>query len=59
MDLKSFAFRSPNTVLFGFDSVKEAGRQAVGLGARKVLLVTDKGVIDAGMLGRVRDPSVR
>lgn len=56
MDLKNFAFRVPSTVLFGCDTVNEVGRQAVNLGGRKVLLVTDRGVRDAGLLDRVRGP---
>lgn len=40
-------------IVFGLGAIDLAGQYASNLGARKVLLVTDKGVIDAGWAERV------
>ena len=50
--LKSFNFASPE-ILFGIGSIEELGQKVRGLGAEKVLVVTDEGVAAAGILGRV------
>jgi len=42
-----FKFVMPE-VIFGSGSIQQAGESCVRLGARKVLIVTDKGVIEAG-----------
>ena len=44
-----FTFDSKTTVIFGQDTVGEFGTQAAKLDAKKALLVTDKGIIQAGL----------
>ncbi|HEY2688432.1 MAG TPA: iron-containing alcohol dehydrogenase [Streptosporangiaceae bacterium] len=52
-------FFMPTRVFFGRGLAAQAGVQAAGLGARKVMLVTDPGVQKAGLAGPVRDDLVR
>lgn len=40
-------------VIFGKNTIKQAGEACLRLGAKKVLIVSDKGVADAGWLERV------
>lgn len=47
---KIYAFFSPRKILFGFNSIKELGVEAKALGGSKALVVTDSGVIKAGMI---------
>ena len=51
----SIAFdHQPRTrIVFGMDSSEGVGRLARGIGARRVLLVTDPGIVAAGHAGRV------
>jgi alcohol dehydrogenase len=46
-------FQPRTRVIFGAGSVERAGELAVGLAARKVLLVTDRGIVSAGHAQRV------
>jgi alcohol dehydrogenase len=48
-----FDYRPRTRVIFGLNSVERVGELAVELGARKVLLVTDRGIVSAGHAGRV------
>ncbi len=48
-----FTFDSKTTVIFGQDTVGEFGTQAAKLDAKKALLVTDKGIIQAGLVEKV------
>jgi len=48
-----FTFDSKTTVVFGQDTVGELGVQVTKLDAQKALLVTDKGIIRAGLLEKV------
>src|ERR1039458_9481254 len=41
-------------VVFGVNSIERVGELAKSLGARRVLLVTDRGIVAAGHAGRVR-----
>jgi alcohol dehydrogenase len=41
-------------VVFGVNSIERGGELAKSLGARRVLLVTDRGIVAAGHAGRVR-----
>jgi len=50
-----YTFRLGTVVHHGFGSVSKLGPEATRLGAKKVLLVTDKGVADAGLLDTVVD----
>ncbi len=48
-----YGFFIPTVTLFGVGSYKEVGKQVKTLGGTKPLLVTDKGVVDAGILDKV------
>ena len=47
-------YQPQTRVVFGVNSVDRVGELAKGLGGRKVLLVTDRGIVAAGHAGRVR-----
>ncbi|WP_206813025.1 iron-containing alcohol dehydrogenase [Paradesulfitobacterium ferrireducens] len=53
--MKSFVFRTPE-LNFGNGSVKGIGIKAKQLGASRVLIVTDKGVVSAGILPKIEQP---
>lgn len=46
-------FRSPNKVIFGNGTVSLVGAEAEKMGARKVLIVTDTGVVKGGLIAEV------
>jgi alcohol dehydrogenase len=48
-----FDYRPQTRVIFGLNSIERVGGLAVELGARNVLLVTDRGIVSAGHAGRV------
>ncbi|MED4602093.1 iron-containing alcohol dehydrogenase [Paenibacillus validus] len=52
----SSIFRMPNVLLTGTGSVQQVGVQAVKLGARKVLVITDKVLNQTGLVKQVTDP---
>ena len=43
-------FYSPNKVVFGPDTIKSLGSEALQLGAKKALIVTDPGGVKADLL---------
>ena len=47
---KISTFLSPNKVIFGFESARLVGQEAKGIGADKALIVTDEGVMGAGLI---------
>ena len=47
---KTHFFYSPNKVIFGPDTMKSLGSEALQLGAKKTLIVTDPGVVKADLL---------
>jgi alcohol dehydrogenase class IV len=49
----SFAFRAPTKIVFGPDAVAQLADELAGLGADKALVVTDPGLVRAGLLERV------
>lgn len=49
MTAEKYTFSLPTTIIFGEGVISEAGKHAKDLGATKVLLVADKGVIGAGL----------
>jgi alcohol dehydrogenase len=53
--LKSFRFRTPEWILFGFDTVNQVGAEAKRLGAGQVMVITDPGVAKAGILEGVTE----
>ncbi len=54
----TFDFQSDTKVVFGNDAVEKLGEEAANLGVERVLLVTDKGIIQAGLLERVTQPLI-
>ena len=52
-DLGAFDHQPRTRLVFGVDSVANVGELARGIGAKKVLLVTDPGIVAAGHAGRV------
>jgi len=52
--LATFDHQPRTRIVFGVDSVKRAGQLAREIGARKVLLVTDPGIVAAGHAGLVQ-----
>src|SRR2546423_4673616 len=52
--LSSFDHQPRTRIVFGVNSVERVGELARDLGAKKVLLVTDPGIVAAGHAGRVR-----
>lgn len=54
MDItKSFEFKLPTRILFGVNLADSLGEEIKALEIRRLLLVTDKGVVNAGLLDRV------
>jgi alcohol dehydrogenase len=51
---QTFGFFIPTVSLMGVGSAKEAGEQVKALGARKPLIVTDKGISAIGMAEQIR-----
>lgn len=49
------SFKSPSLILAGIGSLQRIGEEAAGMGVEKALIVTDRGIVDAGMSARVRD----
>lgn len=52
--LAPFDYQPRTRVVFGVNSVERVGELAKALGAKKVLLVTDAGIVAAGHAGRVQ-----
>lgn len=46
---------SPNKIILGNGAVSQVGKEAMRFGAKKALIVTDKGVLKAGLLTGVQD----
>lgn len=51
----TISFRSPHLIQAGLGALKHLGPEAKGMGAKKVFIVTDKGVMQAGTGKKVRD----
>ncbi len=54
--IKTHVFLSPNRILFGIDAVKGLAAEVKQLGGSKVLVVTDPGVVQAGLVEAIKDP---
>ncbi|MMZ55992.1 NAD-dependent methanol dehydrogenase [compost metagenome] len=48
-----FQFNLPTRIEFGIGKVKELGRRIRELGGNRVLVVTDKGLVEHGVAGKV------
>lgn len=55
MDRKVISLRSPHLILAGLGTYEKLGQEVKGIGAKKALLVTDKGVIESGTGKKVKD----
>lgn len=55
MGLSTFSFALPTRIEFGAGIIKNVGKEAKALGATKVMIVADKGVIGAGLVKPVED----
>lgn len=54
MDLnRHYVFHAPTRVLFGSGSVQATGREVAALGGNAALIVTDRGIVSAGLLDGV------
>ena len=54
MDLsRQYVFHAPTRIIFGNGAVHATGRELAALGAKSALIVTDKGVVNAGLLDAV------
>jgi alcohol dehydrogenase len=51
----AFDFHSRTRIVFGAGKIQQVGEIAAGLGGKRVLMVTDKGIVAAGHASRVRD----
>jgi len=50
------SFFSPTMILIGFNAVERIGMEAKKLGGSKVCIITDQGVLSAGLVDRIKDP---
>ena len=55
MDTKIISLRSPHLILAGFGASDRLGQEAMNIGAKKALVVTDKGVMSSGIGKKIRD----
>lgn len=55
----NFIFSIPTLIVFGCDSINELGKRIKELGGSKVILVTDKGIVNSGTLERIKDVLLR
>lgn len=53
-EIKTHAFLSPNRILFGIDAVKGVAAEVKQLGGKKVLIVTDPGLIKARLVEPIK-----
>jgi len=51
----SFEYNNPTKIIYGENSVKEIGMAVDALGCSKALIVTDKGIVEAGLAERVEE----
>ncbi len=49
----AFEYNSPTKIIFGENSIKEIGLEIDSLGCSKGLIVTDKGIVEAGLTDKV------
>ena len=52
--MKPFTFQAPPNILFEAGASKKLAELVAGYGAKRVLLVTDKGVRNAGLTAKCR-----
>lgn len=54
-EVKTFDFELPTKIRFGEGVVKEIGKEAAAMGAKQILIITDKGLIKAGIVAIVQE----
>lgn len=54
--MKTFKFQARTKLLAGPGTVKQLGEEAAALGADSVLIITDPGIVEAGLLDAVMTP---
>lgn len=52
--MKNFFFNMPTSVEFGIDIIEKIGQKVNELGKSKALIITDKGIISAGLLENIK-----
>jgi len=50
-----FTYKIPTKLVYGLNAVKEIRKEIDNLGMNKILLVTDKGVHEAGILESIEE----
>ncbi len=55
MDNRIISLRSPHLILAGFGALDRLGQEAMNIGARKALVVTDQGVVNSGIEKKIKD----
>jgi len=51
---KAHVFYSPNKVLFGPNTTRNTGAEALQLGGKRAMIITDPGVVQAKLIGPIR-----
>jgi aldehyde dehydrogenase (NAD+) len=51
----SFEYNNPTKIIFGENSVKDIGLEVDNLGGTKALIITDQGIIQAGLTARIEE----
>ncbi|MGB4182366.1 MAG: iron-containing alcohol dehydrogenase [Dethiobacteria bacterium] len=51
----SFIYYNPTKIIFGEGSIKEIGIEVEALGGTRAVVVTDRGVVEAGLAGEVEE----
>lgn len=54
--LKTYVLSLSNNVIFGIGAVETVAEKTKEFGKSKILIITDKGVVGAGLLEKVRTP---
>ena len=51
----SFIYYNPTKIIYGEKSIKEVGLEIEALGGSRAVVVTDRGVVEAGLAGKVEE----
>ena len=54
--LKALCLRTPNWIHFGLGSVQKVAAEVKRLGGKQVMVITDQGIVNSGILERVTEP---
>jgi alcohol dehydrogenase class IV len=53
MDATQYKFFTPTRLIFGMGCAEEVGNRAIVLGGKRVLIVTDEGIVQAGLIDAI------